>query len=345
MRTSFISTQTLMNSPRNALPRLQGELATASKELTTGRRADLGLSLGVGTAESVRLRAEVASIQRYVDGNSAMSAQLERTQATLDDMRVQADKFQQMLSGISEADGASSVLQQQAAGFRDALTSTLNLTDGRRFLFGGMNSGQKPVAAFDEGPGAAIAVAFNTRFGFDPSDPATGSIPAADLKDFIDNEFAAFFEEPGWSATWSDASSTNLNSGISALERIETSANANEPAMRKLAMAYTMVSALGTEHLKGSALQMVMETARSLTGTGTSELISISTRLGTSQNRIEAANSLMERGLDAVSRRIDKLESVDPAEAKTRLDMVSTQIEMSYSLTARILKMSIMNYV
>lgn len=345
MRTTFISTITVMNSPRNALPRLQSELADASKELTTGRRADLGLSLGVGTAESVRLRAEEASVRRYFDGNSAMAAQLERTQATLDDMRTQADKFQQMLSGISDADGASAVLQQQAAGFLDALTSTLNLTDGRRYLFGGINSGQKPINNIDEGPGAAIVAAFNTRFGIDPSDPATGNIPAADLENFIDNEFAAMFEEPGWSATWSDASSTNLQSSISPLERIETSANANEPAMRKLAMAYTMVTALGTEHLKGSALQMVMDKARSLTGTGTSELISISTRLGTSQNRIEAANSLMQRGLDAIGTRIDKLESVDPAEAKTKLDLISTQIEMSYSLTARILKMSIMNYV
>lgn len=345
MRTTFISTITVMNSPRNALPRLQSELADASKELTTGRRADLGLSLGVGTAESVRLRAEEASVRRYFDGNSAMAAQLERTQATLDDMRTQADKFQQMLSGISDADGASAVLQQQAAGFLDALTSTLNLTDGRRYLFGGINSGQKPINNIDEGPGAAIVAAFNTRFGIDPSDPATGNIPAADLENFIDNEFAAMFEEPGWSATWSDASSTNLQSSISPLERIETSANANEPAMRKLAMAYTMVTALGTEHLKGSALQMVMDKARSLTGTGTSELISISTRLGTSQNRIEAANALMQRGLDAIGTRIDKLESVDPAEAKTKLDLISTQIEMSYSLTARILKMSIMNYV
>ncbi|WGD28577.1 flagellar hook-associated family protein [Ancylobacter sp. WKF20] len=345
MRTTFISTLTVMNSPRNALPRLQSELADASKELTTGRRADLGLSLGVGTAESVRLRAEDASVRRYFDGNSAMAAQLERTQATLDDMRTQADKFQQMLSSISDADGAASVLQQQAGGFLDALTSTLNLTDGRRYLFGGINSGQKPINNLDEGPGAAIVTAFNTRFGFDPSDPATGTIPAADLENFIDNEFAAMFEEPGWSATWSDASSTNLRSSISPLERIETSANANEPAMRKLAMAYTMVAALGTEHLRGSALAMVMDKARSLTGTGTSELISISTRLGTSQNRIEAANSLMQRGLDTIGKRIDKLESVDPAEAKTKLDLISTQIEMSYSLTARILKMSIMNYV
>lgn len=345
MRASFISTLTVMNAPRNQLSRLQGELSDASRELTTGRRADMGLSLGVGTAESVRLRAEVASVQRYIDGNSAMSAQLERTQATLDDMRTQADKFQQMLSGISEADGASAVLQQQARGFLDALTSTLNLADGRRYLFGGLNSGQKPIANFDEGPEAALNAAFNTRFGVNPSDPAAGNIPTADLENFIDNEFAALFEEPGWSATWSDASSSNLQSNISPLERIETTANANEPAMRKLAMAYTMVTALGTENLKGSALAMVMDKARSLTGAGTTELISVSTRLGTSENRIRAANSLMERGLDAIGRRLDKLESVDPAEAKTRLDLISTKIEMSYSLTARILKMSIMNFV
>ncbi len=345
MRTTFISTLTLMNSPRNALPRLQSELADVSKELTTGRRADVGLSLGLGTAESVRLRAEEASVRRYFDGNAVMAAQIERTQGALDDMRSQADKFQQMLTGISESATSAQVIQRQAAGFLDAFTGTLNLADGRRYMFGGINSGEKPIKNLDEGPGAAIVAAFNTRFGIDPSDPAAGTIPAADLEDFIDNEFADMFEEPGWSATWSQASSTNLEGAISPAERVGTSANANEPAMRKLAMAYTMVAALGTEHLAGAAFTMVIDKARSLAGTGTSELVSISARLGTSQNRIEASNALMQRGLDAIGKRIDRLESVDPAEAKTKLDLIATQIEMSYSLTSRILKMSIMNYV
>ena len=36
---------------------------------------------------------------------------------------------------------------------------------------------------------------------------------------------------------------------------------------------------------------------------------------------------------------------VDPAEAKVKIDTLTTQLEMSYSLTAKLLQLSIINYV
>lgn len=349
MRTSFISTLTLTGAPRSALFKLQTDLANASKELTTGRRADLGLALGVGLGETVALRREHAALQSYMDGNAAARSNIERTQTALDDIRGGADSFLQMTVTALQADAASSSFAQQARGALDALTSTLNVADGRRYLFGGVNSGEKPVAAFEDGPEAAIRSAFAARFGLDPADPqhdpAVANIPAADLADFIDTQLAGFFDEAGWSATWSKASSQNRQSAISATEQIETGASANEPAMRKLAMAYTIVGALGGAALKGDASRLVFDKARDLAGAAIGELTTIGTRLGAAQNRIDAADEMMRRALDVTDRRVSVLEAVDPAEAKTRLDMLSTQIEMSFSLTSRILKMSILDYV
>jgi flagellar hook-associated protein 3 FlgL len=47
---------------------------------------------------------------------------------------------------------------------------------------------------------------------------------------------------------------------------------------------------------------------------------------------------------DVVEARLASLEGVDPYEAKVRVDTLSTQIEMSYSLTNKILRLSILNY-
>lgn len=349
MHSSFISTLTLNNAPRAALPRLQNELAKASQELTTGRRADIGRDLGVAVGENLTLRRDQTSLQSLIDGNASTGAVLDRTQTALDDIRGQADRFLSAMVGISDANSGAGVLAAQGRSALDALTSTLNLTDGRRYLFGGLNSGTKPMAGFDEGPQAAITGAFAARFGLDPADPtkdpAVAQIPVADLADFIDTTFAASFEEPGWSATWSDASSENRRAAISSTAQIEVGASANEPAMRKLAMAYTMMATLGGSGLKGDALNTVLDKTRGLLGSAISGVTDISTRIGSAQSRIAAADTLMRSAIDATDRRLNVLEAVDPAEAKTRFDTMTTQVEMSYSLTARILKLSIMDYV
>ena len=48
---------------------------------------------------------------------------------------------------------------------------------------------------------------------------------------------------------------------------------------------------------------------------------------------------------DLVDRRINVLEGVDPAEAKTRLDTLTTQLQMSYATTAKVMQLSILNYI
>jgi flagellar hook-associated protein 3 FlgL len=59
---------------------------------------------------------------------------------------------------------------------------------------------------------------------------------------------------------------------------------------------------------------------------------------------VATATERMTAEKDIVSQGITSLEGVDPVEAKVRFDTLSTQLEMSYALTNRILNLSILNY-
>jgi flagellar hook-associated protein 3 FlgL len=48
---------------------------------------------------------------------------------------------------------------------------------------------------------------------------------------------------------------------------------------------------------------------------------------------------------DIFDAKIIHLEAVDPAEAKVRVDRLMTQIQTSYSLTAQLKSMSLINYL
>ena len=68
-------------------------------------------------------------------------------------------------------------------------------------------------------------------------------------------------------------------------------------------------------------------------------------KLGTAQEKVEQANERMSLQKDILDEKITHLEAVDPAEAKIRVDQLMTQIQTSYSLTAQLKSLSLINFI
>jgi flagellar hook-associated protein 3 FlgL len=67
--------------------------------------------------------------------------------------------------------------------------------------------------------------------------------------------------------------------------------------------------------------------------------------LGTVQEKLEKADERMGLQKTILDEKIVNLEAVDPAEAKIRVDQLTTQIQTSYSLTAQLRQLSLINYL
>jgi flagellar hook-associated protein 3 FlgL len=106
-----------------------------------------------------------------------------------------------------------------------------------------------------------------------------------------------------------------------------------------------MVASLSIDSLGEQARQVVLNEAVALGGEAIGERINTQAAVGLNQNRLMDAEERLLVQQDIIKRRLGDLEGVDPAEAKVRFDMLSTEVEMSYSLTARLLQMSLLNYV
>lgn len=349
MMSSYISTLAWTSAARTALPRLQADISKASTELSTGRYADLGLQLGVGTGESVSLHLARAAIEAQTQTNAAASGMIGRSQLALSQITDTANGFLKDVLASRSGNASGAIVQEQARAALTMLTSSLNTSDGQRYLFGGINSGEKPMADYESGPKAAVDAAFAAAFGLNPSDPAAdpavGQISAADMGTFLDGAFAQLFQDPAWGTDWSSASSTPLGMRISESARVPVTTTANTPAMRNLAMAFTMVAELGTQNLSDAARGVLLDKATRLTGTAVSGVTALAAGLGVSQTRINAANDALSRVSTLVDTRINTLEGVDPAEAKTRMDTLTTQLQMSYATTGKIMQLSILNFI
>jgi flagellar hook-associated protein 3 FlgL len=348
MKTTSISTSAIAAATRLSLSKLQLQLVDAQKEVATGRHADVGASLGAKAGQTVSLRQEHMRLQSIVDSNASVATRLDTAQGALKSIADDAQSFIQQLSSARIGD-VQGVLQGQGKAALASLIGTLNTDVQGAFLFAGINADVKPVADYDQIPPSAakqaVATAFTAAFGISQSDPAVANISAADMQTFLDTTFADLFADPAWSSNWSQASDQNVRSRISSSEMIDTSTNANLDAFRKLASAYAMVADLGTANLNQDAYQRVVDQATKLTTAAIQGLTTAQANLGDAQQRITGANDRMAIQQDIITTHIGALENVDPYEASSRLSALMTQVETAYAVTARIQKLTLLNYL
>jgi flagellar hook-associated protein 3 FlgL len=349
MRTTFLPSALMSSTSKLSLMKLQAKLAEAQKEVASGRLADVGLSLGSQTGQTVSLRQQLTRLQTITDTNAVAKTRLDASQAALDGIAKNAQQFlDQLLAMRDSATGADtipSLAKSGLAAFTDAVNSTV---DGS-YLFSGINADVKPLDDYFQSPASgaqnAVAGAFQSAFGMAPTDVGVAGISAADMQSFLDGPFAGLFDDAGWSTDWSSASEQNARSRISTSELVDTSTNANAPAFRKLAQAFVMVADLGTQSLDTDTCKTVIDQATKLVGEAIGGFTALQADLGSAQARVKSADERMSIQIDIITTHIGALESVDPTEASTKVTSLLNQIEAAYAMTARIQQLSLLNYL
>jgi flagellar hook-associated protein 3 FlgL len=352
MKTTFISTQAAASANRLSILKMQTELAKHTTELGSGRYADVGLELGNKTGRTVSLRQDFQRLDAIKDTNALVAARLDTSQAALDGILGMAQDFSASLIAVRTGDVGADVIRADARSNLQSFIASLNTSIDGEYLFAGVDTDVRPVTDYYATPTAATKTAvdgaFGTAFGMAQGDASVINITPADMQTFLDGPFADLFSATAWSdpATgWSSASDQNVRSRISTSELIDTSANANEEPLRKIAMAYTLVTEFASSNLAEGTYKVVMDTASKLVGDAVNGITVIQARLGTAQERITNANNRIDTQMNIINKHVNQLEQVDPLEAQTRITTLQTQLEMAYALTSRAEKLSLLNYI
>lgn len=343
----YVSSSARSDMLRVQALRLQRDLAAAQVEAATSRKNDLGLAVGGTIGRSVSLRADMSRVETLMSTNSIAAGRLDATQTSLSNLAKIVDKVQQTAFGALGPTGRTSL----ASGARDALgqmSAAMNASVGGQPVFAGLKTDASPFANYLNAaspPKAALDVAFQAAFGFPQDDPQVANITAQQLKSFIEGPFQALFNDAAWTTTWSSASDLRMSGRISPDQSIETSITANETAFRKTAAALVMAADLGTKGLNDNAFQELLSQTRKTLGESSTGLVELQATVGTMQDRITTASQTMKASLTTLNHSINDIESVDPFEASTRVTDLMQRLETSYALTARIQKLSLLNYL
>lgn len=340
-----IPSRLLLEPSRSGTVAAQKQLSAAQTESATGRHYDVGLSLGSRTGTDIALRIHLSGLEVAASGASLASLRAETVQNALSALSGLADRFRSTLVGARDSTGGRVLSSSYAATSLDSLQDSLSVTQDGQYLFSGLASDQPPLNAFGSGPRRAIVDAFQTAFGFPPDDPAAAALTEADVTGFLDGPFAALFSGSGWSSSWSSATDEVPKFTLPSGAGVSILSSVNRPFAQKLAQALGMVEVLGSSKISGKAFTAVVDKSLSLLSEAQSAVTGEQARIGLGQERLKEAQSSLEQRKSHLTAAVSALETVDPYDAATRVNLLMTQLESSYALTGRISKMSLLSYI
>lgn len=353
MSTANISNLSIQTSMRLTIRQAQNELIKAQQEVTTGIYADVGAAIGGATSTVVDLTRDSLRLQSIKSTNAIATQRLEASQEALDQMAKATEEMNEALIALSGTSNTSNLETaiQTITNSLDTFTSMANTSLGGEYLFSGINTDVQPIQEYTDTSAAKLAFdnAFATYFTFPQSDPQTASIAATgaapSMEDFITNVVEPMYSGADWSTDWSSATDEVMTSRISQSETVDTSASANDKAMRYLALAAVVAKELLAMDLSDASRTVVTNKAIEYTGIATTGLNSVRTKLGLSENRIEKANESLQVQIDIIDTTLSGKIEVDAYEASTRVNNLLSLVEASYTLTAKIQALSLVNYL
>ena len=326
---------------------MQTQLTQAQTEVSTGQVADIGLTLGASTGQFVSLTQQLSGLQTITDTNNLVSTRLSATNSAMSDILSTAQGFLKDLVTDQNDTTDPALMQQQAMTSLQSLISDLDTTADQQYVFAGINSDVKPLQDYSGSTAQqAVASAFSTAFGTTQSGAGAANVSPSDMQTFLGStQFSDLFTGSGWTTNWSSASSQPIRSRITSTELTDTSVTANDPSIQSIVKAYTMVADLGLSNLSQGTQQTVLSAAANTLTQAITGFTNLQASLGTMQSQVTSANNQMSVQVNVLTTQINNLDSVDPYEASTKVNDLTTQIETAYALTQQLRGLSLVNYL
>ncbi|SDF34458.1 flagellin [Limimaricola pyoseonensis] len=336
---------------RRQVADLSRQLQEAGQEATTGVKSDRYRALGSRAEGAMITRARQSRLEGFASSNATLDRRLEMIGRSLDDMR---ESLQTVLTLAAPNLGEQTVtgpqLQAAAEVALAQITGQVNRSYEGVSLFAGVENGVRALQPFDEQ---------NPATGLSPRDVVAGVVgagpgnaaAAATMADDLAAKFDAAAPGPdSYAATFYNGAARNgdgkgLQARIDEEEILDYGVQADDPAFANLVRGLSMLAAVDVGDLSDETAQVWVNRAVEAMERGRDGLLSAETRIGAQRRHLESTMQAQDARLTLYRQQVNELEGADPYEAATRLTQLQTQLEASYAVTARLSKLSFIDFM
>lgn len=312
---------------------LKSDLQRLSLELTTGRVADIAARVSGDLVPISAIDASLARLNGYraVTAEAGLFAGSMQTALGVVD-EVATDLSRTLLAATSSATQALiDAAGTEARSRLETVMSALNTRVGDRSLFAGTATNGPAIV-----PAETMMLALDTAI--------IGATTAQDIEVAV----SAWFNAPtGFAATAYTGNGALARVNIAQGEEAALDITATDPAIRATLKGLALAALLGRGALAGQPTerQILANRAGLSLLESQSDRTYLAARLGTAQAQIDAAAS--RNAAESTSLQIARADitAADPFETASKLQETQQQLEKIYAITARITRLSLMDYL
>jgi len=315
--------------------RIKSDLTILSQELSTQQKHDLTQSLGGDVRQLASLDREITMLETYQRSATETGQRLAFTQASLGLADQARGQLMDLTLPVSAEDNDATILAAADAGeatFGD-LVSIFNKRFGDRALFSGASVDQPALASADDMLASLRAA-------------TAGLSDVNDIKAAVD----MWFDDPaGGFATMGYQGDT----GAKVTHRISAEATIVDPARAdgnasKALLKGAAFAAIATESNTNISMRTRSELVQHAGQTmlnASDAVASLQAEVGRAESTIAETQVNQSTQLTAFQINRNELTVADPFETASRLQDVQQQLEMHYTVTARLSRLSLVNYL
>lgn len=323
------------NILRQHTTRAKADITRLSAELTQGKATDTPRHLSGDMGPLLAIDASLARLGGFGAVTRELTLFAEAMQtglASISGMALDAANGLIAASGTSTTIHISTAASSAHAALLSTI-STLNTRFGDRTLFAGMNTG-----------GPAVASAETLMGALETAIVVVGATDVASVEAAIDDWFAA---SGGYQGTMYLGGGNLVPVPVAVSESVALDLTANDPALRQTLKGLAMATLVDRGIFPGQTdLQKdLAQRAGEVLLAGETDRAYLAARLGRIQAQIDTAQTRNESEAAGLGMARTGMVEIDPYETATRLQDAETQLQLIYTLTARISRLSLADYL
>ncbi len=304
-------------------------------ELTTGQTSDPSKRFAGDFTTLAGIEASLKSLQSYKSAANEAAGFANTMQTTLGHLQDQTVEAANHLL-LTKNTASRAQIDSTAADIRQkfgAAVSALNTQIGGRSLFAGAATDKPAVASAD-----VILTELQTAIA--------GETTAAGVESAVNN----WFDTPGGgydTAGYLGSGSALAPFAIGENQQADLAVSASDPTLRETLKGLALSALIAEGALQGD----VAEQAQLMHASGT-RLLSVSQQqttmqanIGTVEAHIDTVTAQSASEISALEIARNQLLSVDNYETASELEAVQTQLETLYALTARVSRLSLVDFL
>ena len=314
---------------------IKTRMNTLSAELSSGRIADLSTHLRGDVAPLALMDRDLSLLDGFIRTGSQLAQTLAQKQIVLSAIEDDQTTLAARLITITPSASLPELQAAEAAGRAgfDRAVGLLNTRLGDRSLFGGASVDTAPLAS-----AAAMMTDILAAIGSATDAPTIGAA--------ID----AWFDDPaGGFATLGYQGDTGaaITQRIGPSEVTTVDGRADDPGLRNIlkAAARAAVSDALSSVIDTGARTALVRAGGDMTFAATDGLRQVAARIGEAEQRVEEVTTRHAAQRTTMAQARNGIVLADPFDTASLLQGVQQQLELHYTATARLSRLSLANYL